>query len=302
MTESKTKITLKGQVAVVTGAGNGMGRCHALLLARHGAHVIVNDYGVRMSGSDPDPTVAQRVVDEIRLAGGEATASAESVQSRESAAAIVDCAVSTYGRIDILVNNAGILINEPFDDLSEETWQRVLDVNLTGSMWMTKAAWPHMKRNAYGRVIFVGSTGGLVGGPGLSAYGTSKGGLFGLMRCLMQEVGDADIKLNMVLPGANTRMAAGASKETLERGNPALVSPMVAYLASRECKELGETYVAGSGFFGRVQVLHGAGVRFGWNAPISPEELASRWQEINDMGAPRSYHDVLQHGAEWFFP
>jgi len=264
--------------------------------------VIVNDYGVRMNGSDPDPSVAQKVVDEIRRVGGEATASAASVQTQESAAAIVECAVSTYGRIDILVNNAGILVNEPFDDLSAETWRRVLDVNLTGSMWMTKAAWPHMQRNAYGRVIFVCSTGGLVGGPGLSAYGTSKGGLFGLMRCLMQEVGDADIKVNMVLPGANTRMAAGASKETLERGNPALVSPMIAYLASRECQELGEAYVAGSGFFGRVQVLHGGGVRFGWQTPTSPDELASRWKEINDMSTLHSYHDVLQHGAEWFFP
>jgi NAD(P)-dependent dehydrogenase (short-subunit alcohol dehydrogenase family) len=277
-----------------------MGRTHALLLASRGARVVVNDYGGSLGGVGSDASIAEAVVAEIKQAGGEAAASCESVHSRQGGEAIIDSALSRYGRVDILVNNAGILNSEPFDTFSEDTWRRTLSVNLDGAMWVTHAAWPHMKKSGYGRVVFVTSTAGLMGTANLLAYGVSKAGIFGLMRGLMHEVGTADLKLNAILPGATTRMAGDATEEMIKRGHPALVSPIVAYLASVECKENGEAYVAGAGFFGRVQLMHGHGVRFGWDAPISPEQVAEHWDGINAMTDVRTYPSMEAHAVEWF--
>jgi NAD(P)-dependent dehydrogenase (short-subunit alcohol dehydrogenase family) len=247
-----------GRVAVITGAGGGLGREHALLLASRGASLVVNDVG----GFDP---VAGRplgdaaaVVDEIVTLGGTAVASVDSITTSQGAEAIVRTAIDSYGRVDIVVNNAGILRSCDFQAMTEQIWDEVLGVNLRGSYLVTRAAWTHMADQGYGRIVFMTSNSGLLGVPGSSAYAASKAGLWGLMRVLALEGASAGIHANAVAPIAFTRMSSqsrtvpaswreGGGDEWSARLAPSYVAPVVAWLAHENCELNGEVLSAAGG-------------------------------------------------------
>ena len=240
-------IDFQDRVAVVTGAGGGLGRSHALLLASRGAAVVVNDLGGSLHGEGSDASAADTVVAEIKAAGGEATAEHSSVSDPDGAAAIVQKAVDEYGRIDILVNNAGILRDRSFANMSIEEMQAVLDVHLRGGFYATKAAFVHMKDQAYGRIVMTSSASGIIGNFGQANYGAAKLGLVGLMNVLKLEGAKNNIKVNTIAPIARTRMTTDLLGESAVFFDPESVSPVVAYFASEACEYSGEIWSVGGG-------------------------------------------------------
>lgn len=258
-----------GQVALVTGSGRGLGREHALLLASRGCKIIVNDPGIAYDGSgNAQHQVADDVVDEIRRAGGEAIANYDSV---EHGHLIVDAAMEAFGRIDIVINNAGIITPETWSELTLESWQKTIDVNLTGVFSIMKAAWPTLVEQRYGRCIVTASP--AIYGAGVAAYAASKAGVIGLANSLQFEARKLklDIKCNVIVPQANTRMvqdlnsnisasrvAKGKSElksappEILNRMGPEKVSAMVAWLAHSQCQSEAKVFEAGAGYFAQI--------------------------------------------------
>ncbi len=232
---------LDGKVAVVTGAGRGLGRGMALHLAREGARVVVNDLGGSVHGEGKDGSVAEQVVDEIRADGGEAAANADTVASWEGGQRIVQTAFDLYGRLDILINNAGILRDQPFWRMTEEEWDAVLDVHLMGSFHCTRAAVPFMQQQKWGRVLFITSTAGFIGTIGQCNYGAAKMGVLGLSRSLAVEMQEYNITSNCIAPFAWTRIPASIPavtdeiKESVDRlfkdMEPEDVSPLAVFLA-----------------------------------------------------------------------
>lgn len=304
MSSTSDHFDLRGKVAVVTGAGGGLGRSHALVLAARGARVIVNDYGAALDGTGSSVRAADAVVEEIRGQGGDAIASHHGVHESASASAIVDLAMDRYGAIDILVCNAGIWSSQPFEQLSDDLWHRTIAVHLSGTMFVTRAAWPHMMRNGHGRVIFTSSAGGLYGKAGLSAYGAAKAGIYGLMRCLALEVEGADICVNTILPGAATRMISPGTA-ALWASDPMIADPrhpssLVAYLASAACRTNGHAYSVGGGFIARDEMMEARGVRLPHEVPASPEQIAEQWESIDGLSDPRRFDSALSNGANMF--
>lgn len=293
-----------GQVAVVTGAGNGLGRSYALFLASRGASVVVNDYGPDVSGIGHSAAPAKAVVDEIVGLGGAAVASHHGVHLRDDAEAIIATAIEAFGRIDILICNAGIWSMQPFAETDDAIWDRTIGVHLNGTMFTARAAWPHMQAQGYGRLVFTASSGGLYGKGGLTAYGAAKGAIYGLMRCLAPEAEGADIRVNTVLPGAATRMVSARTATLWEArpglGDPAHVTPIVAYLANRACAVTGAAYSAGGGYFARDAVMQGPGIRLPIDAPITIEAIASHWDAISNLSPPTTFDDVMAYGARMF--
>lgn len=295
-----------GQVAVVTGAGNGLGRSHALYLAAQGACVVVNDYGPDVGGLGRSSAPADAVVAEIRERGGVAVASHDGVHHREGGEAIIRTAIDSFGRIDILICNAGIWSMQPFAETDDAIWDRTIGVHLNGTMYASRAAWPHMLAAGYGRLVFTASSGGLYGKGGLTAYGAAKGAIYGLMRCLALEAEDRDIRVNTVLPGAATRMVSAKTAALWESrpglGDPAHVTPLAAYLASRSCAVTSRAYSAGGGYFARDEVMQGAGVRLPIDAPITVDQIMRHWDAIDDLSGAATYPDVMAYGARMFGP
>jgi NAD(P)-dependent dehydrogenase (short-subunit alcohol dehydrogenase family) len=263
------------KVVVITGAGRGLGRSHAVEFARRGARVVVNDLGGAVDGTGSG-TTAQTVVDEIIELGGEACANTDSVTTKEGAAAIIDTAVQNYGRVDILVNNAGILRGKTFANISIENFRAVLDVHLMGSVLVTKEAWPVMRENNWGRVVFTSSGSGMFGHFGQSNYASAKMGLIGLMNVLALEGASKGIKVNTLAPGAITRMTEGL-KDTNRRGRPEQVSPAVLYLCSEEAPQ-GVILQAADGRFSLIRLDVGEGVDLG--PDVSFEDLLSVRHEL----------------------
>lgn len=275
---------VEGRVAVITGAGGGLGRQHALLLAARGAKVVVNDLGSDRHGQGFGSDMADAVVAEIRAAGGQAVASYDDVATPEGGAGVVQTAVDSFGRIDIVVNNAGILRDVTFHKMTDEQWDAVLKVHLYGTYHVTHAAWPRLREQRYGRVIVTTSTSGLFGNFGQTNYGTAKLGVVGMINTLALEGAKYAVTANAVAPIAATRMTEDVfDSEMLARYDPAYVSPLVAHLASEECTDSGQIVLAGGGLYARVAFFQGAGVTF--DEVPSPEALADRWAEITDMGA-----------------
>lgn len=297
-------VRFDGQVAVVTGAGNGLGRSHALYLAARGASVVVNDYGPNVAGLGQSTGPADAVVAEIREQGGTAVANHDGVHLRDGAEAIIASAIDAFGGIDILICNAGIWSMQPFEETDDAIWDRTLGVHLNGTMYTTRAAWPHMRAKGYGRVVFTASSGGLYGKGGLTAYGAAKGAIYGLMRCLALEGEEIGVRINTVLPGANTRMVSAKTASLWEArpglGDPGHVTPLVAYLASRACPVNNAAFSAGGGYFARDAVMQGAGVRLPIDTPISAEQIAANWAAICDLSQPVTYSDVMEYGARMF--
>jgi 3-hydroxy-3-methylglutaryl CoA synthase/NAD(P)-dependent dehydrogenase (short-subunit alcohol dehydrogenase family)/putative sterol carrier protein len=280
------RLNFEGRVAVVTGAGAGLGRVYALELARRGAKVVVNDLGGARDGAGAgSSSAADRVVAEIRAAGGEAVASYASVATAEGGAAIVAAAREAYGRVDILINNAGILRDKSFAKMEPENWQAVMDVHLNGAYHVTRPAMAAMRENGFGRIVMTTSAAGLYGNFGQTNYSAAKMALVGMMNALKLEGQKYDIKLNTVAPIAASRLTEDVMPpELLERSRPELVAPLVLALCSAECPVSGGVFNAGLGCFNRAAVVTGPAVRIGapGRAP-TPEDVHAAWKRVDAL-------------------
>ena len=260
-------MSVEGKVAIITGAGGGLGKEHALLLAEHGARIVVNDLGGAVDGTGHSDA-ADSVVEEIRAAGGEAVANKASVSDREGARSIVETAVREYGTVDIVVNNAGILRDKSFKKMSLDEWDLVINVHLNGSAYVTWHAWPIMYEKNFGRVIFTSSVSGILGSFGQSNYGAAKMGMVGLMNNLSREGASHNIHVNCLSPGAATRMTASVPGSDIDADNPEdsnhakLVSPAVLYMASDDAPN-GRIIQAAGGRFASDMVYANRGVDLG---------------------------------------
>jgi NAD(P)-dependent dehydrogenase (short-subunit alcohol dehydrogenase family) len=275
-------IRFDGKVAIVTGAGGGLGRQHALELARRGAKVVVNDLGGAVDGSGGSSEAAQKVVAEIKAAGGEAIANGSSVSDRAGAQRIVDDAVKAFGTVDVLINNAGILRDKSFKNMPLDDFELVVKVHLLGSVYCTKAAWPIMYEKGYGRIVMTTSSTGLYGNFGQSNYGAAKLALVGLMNTLKLEGERKNICVNTIAPIAGTRMTQdlGMPQAVFDALKPELVTPAVLFLCSDQAPT-GTIIEAGAGYFAKVQIVEAKGVHLGAKATV--EDVAGAFEQIADM-------------------
>lgn len=294
-------IDFKGRVAIVTGSGSGLGRAHALLLAERGARVVVNDPGGAVDGTGGSAKAADQVVAEIKAKGGEAVASYDSVAEPDSAARIVKAAIDAWGRLDILVNNAGILRDKSFGKVELADFDLVVKVHMSGSVYVTKAAWPHMQSQNYGRIVMTTSASGLYGNFGQSNYGAAKMGVVGLMNTLKQEGAKNGILVNTVAPVAATRMTEPLfPPAVLPHLKPEYISQAVAYLCSEACTQSGDIISAGAGYYAKVQVVEAEGVFFGAGAKVTVDDIAARYAEITDMAKAKPWGAAMEETAKIF--
>jgi NAD(P)-dependent dehydrogenase (short-subunit alcohol dehydrogenase family) len=235
-----------GRVAIVTGAGNGLGRAHARLLAARGAQVVVNDLGGAVDGAGASSGPAAAVAREIEDAGGVALANTDTVATPDGGRALVDAAVEAFGGVDIVVNNAGILRDRAFHNLTPDELDPVLDVHLRGSFFVTVPAWRVMRERGYGRVVFTSSASGILGNFGQANYGAAKMGVVGMTRVLAVEGARHGIRVNAIAPMARTRMTDGLLGDMHDRLDPELVSPVAAWLAHERCSVTGDVFTDGS--------------------------------------------------------
>jgi NAD(P)-dependent dehydrogenase (short-subunit alcohol dehydrogenase family) len=304
-----SKISFDGRVAIVTGAGGGLGRAYALDLAQRGAAVVVNDLGSSFDGQGGSSRMADAVVAEIRAAGGRAVASYDSVATAAGGDAIVASAVKAFGRIDVVINNAGILRNSPFESLPDSTIDAMLDVHLKGAFYVTRPAFKLMKQQRYGRILFASSAAGMFGNDEQAAYGAAKGGVVGLMNVLSQEGRAFNINCNALLPTAESRMAAAmphsqmddvvklfteASQYIGKTTTVPFVTPIVTYLVSEQCQSTHGIYSASLGRYARVFVAASSGWIGPREAPPSAEDIAANFAEIcnqKNIVVPESLFD-----------
>jgi NAD(P)-dependent dehydrogenase (short-subunit alcohol dehydrogenase family) len=280
-----------GRVAIVTGAGRGIGRAYALLLAARGAQVVVNDLGGSIGGEGADDAPASSVTSEIVAAGGVAIADSNDVATTEGAERLVASARDAFGRLDIVINNAGIVRWAGMPDVDAENLARHWSVHVGGSFNTTRAAWPHLVAHHYGRIVMTTST-GLFGLPNNTSYATAKGAVIGLARSLATAGAKDGIAVNCIAPAAMTRMA-GAGDATPDM-SPDLVAPMVAFLSHEACPVTGEIYSAGFGRFARLFIGSTPGyVHRGWEPTV--EDVARNWAEIND----ETDYDVPEDLPDW---
>jgi NAD(P)-dependent dehydrogenase (short-subunit alcohol dehydrogenase family) len=278
------KINFEGQVAIVTGAGGGLGKQHALELARRGAKVVVNDLGGSVDGSGGSASAAEQVAQEIRDNGGTAMSNDASVTDFEAVQAMVNETVAKWGRIDILVNNAGILRDKTFSKLELENWHAVIDVHLTGSLNATKCVWPIMVEQKYGRIIMTTSTSGLFGNFGQANYGAAKLGLVGFMNTLRFEGAKYNVFTNAIAPIAATRMTVELPgfEDSAEKLAPELVTPAVVYLCSEKAPN-GRIIQAAGGRYYSADVRENVGVDLGLGASV--EDIEENIEIILDMSS-----------------
>ena len=273
----------EGRVAIVTGAGRGIGRAYALLLAERGARVVVNDLGSSMQGVGADDSVASTVAAEIEAAGGTAMADEHDVASADGAQALVDATVETFGRVDVLINNAGIIKWAGLPEADLDNLERHIAVHVLGSFNTTRAAWPHMVEQGYGRIVMTTSS-GIFGLPQNLSYATAKAAVIGLTRSIATTSTAHGIKVNLIAPAAFTRMA-GQAADADEAGGaatpmaPDLVAPMAAFLAHEACPVNGEMYEAGAGRFSRIFIASTPGYV---TTDATIEDVARHWAAIND--------------------
>lgn len=268
-----------GRVAVITGAGRGLGRSYALLLASRGCKVVVNDNGSASRGDEIVANPADQVVAEIIAAGGEAVSCAESVATPEGAAAIIQSAIDAWGRIDILIHNAGNVRYGTIAELSIEDFNAVTDVHFKGGFYLAKATMPHMIAAKFGRVVLTSSCSGFYGSKTTVNYGMSKAGLMGLNNVIALEGGEHGIRSNTIVPAAVTRMADGLDTSSYPPLEPELVAPMVAWLVHESCAVSGEHFVAGGGRMGRAWTVESKGL---WQAEWSVEDIAANIDTIRN--------------------
>lgn len=294
-----TNIRFDDQVVIVTGAGGGLGRAYALDIARRGGAVVVNDLGGTVEGDSRSTAMADRVVDEITAAGGRAIANYDSVAEAEGAQNIVDAALQAFGRVDALVNNAGTMRIASLEDSSDEDLESLISVHLAGSYQVSKAVWPHMKRQGYGRLVFTASSAGLFGHEGQGCYGAAKAGVFGLMNGFALEGESHGILCNAIMPNAYSRMTDKAQEhidpQMLQRASallsevqnamqPEFTAGLVSFLLSRHCTSTHGMYSSCAGRIARAFV----GVTAGWQGsrevPATAEDVAGNFDEICSPG------------------
>jgi len=276
---NSSNIDFKGRVAIVTGAGGGLGRQHALALAARGAKVVVNDLGGTRDGSGGSVSAAQAVVDEIKAAGGEAIANGASVTDFEAVQAMVQQAVDAWGRVDILVNNAGILRDASFKNMVPDQLNPVLDVHLRGAFYVTQPAWSIMRDQGYGRIVNTASGAGVFGNFGQTNYGAAKMGLVGFTRVLAVEGAKNNIKANAIAPVAKTRMTEELLGPVADKLGPEFVTPVVTYLVHESCPVSGEVYSVGGGRVARVFI----GVTPGFvDHDLTAESVRDHFDQIRD--------------------
>lgn len=289
-------IRFDNRVAIVTGAGNGLGRSHALLLASRGAQVVVNDPGGARDGKGGDHAAADRVVAEIVAGGGKAVANYDSVADRAGAANIVKTAVDAFGTVDILVNNAGILRDKSFHNMTLDDFEFVLQVHLLGSAYVSHAAFPIMRTKSFGRIVMTSSNSGIYGNFGQTNYAAAKLAVVGLMNALRLEGQKYNVFVNAIAPIAGTRMTEDLlPPEVVKRLDPDLVAPMVAYMCSEECQHNGAIFTAGAGYYSTIEYREGAGVRL----PGSPtvDDIAANIDRIADMSSVTRYRTSSEEVA-----
>jgi NAD(P)-dependent dehydrogenase (short-subunit alcohol dehydrogenase family) len=278
-------MSFDGKVAIITGAGGGLGKEHALLLADLGVKIVVNDLGGSVDGSGKSDA-ADLVVEEIRAAGGEAVANKDSVSDREGAKRIVETAIKEYGTVDILINNAGILRDKSFKKMTLDEWDLVINVHLNGSAYVTWHAWPIMYEKNYGRIMFTSSVSGILGSFGQANYGAAKMGMVGLMNNLSREGASHNIHVNCLSPGAATRMTASVPGSEIdadapdEKSHPKLVSPAVLYMVSEDAPN-GRIIQAAGGRFASDMMFSNKGVEL--DLDVTWEDVAENSDTILDV-------------------
>jgi 3-hydroxyacyl-CoA dehydrogenase/3a,7a,12a-trihydroxy-5b-cholest-24-enoyl-CoA hydratase len=278
------------RVVIVTGAGNGLGRSHALEYGRRGAKVVVNDLGGSTAGSGASGSVAQAVVDEIKAAGGEAVANTDSVENGEK---IVQTALDTYGRVDVVVNNAGILRDASFAKMTDEDWDLVYRVHLLGSYRVSKAAWAHMRSAAYGRIIMTSSVAGIYGNFGQANYSAAKLGLFGLAQTLAIEGASRNILVNAIAPTAGSRLTATVlPQDVIDALKPEYVTPTVVLLTHESSTETGKLFEVGGGWVSQTRWEQTQGHFF--QDDFTAEELAANWSAVTSFEDSRHATAVIE--------
>ena len=295
---TSTNLRFDEQVAVITGAGGGLGKQYALLLASRGARIVVNDTGGSVTGDGSNTKAADAAAAEIRALGGEAVADSHSVTSPEGGEAIIDTALRAWGRVDILINNAGIVGDAPFEEMTADRFEPLLDVHLRGAFHVTRPAWKLMRDKGYGRILNTCSAAGILGSPGMTNYGSAKTGLIGLTRVLAAEAASENIKINAIAPIAYTRMLThsleGAGQQDdpaaqavlddlvsqyLQKLDPVLVAPVAAFLTHRDCPVSGEIYTVGAGHVSRFFIGRTRGF---YSPTLSIEEVRDQLDTIRD--------------------
>lgn len=298
-----TDIRFDGRVAIVTGAGNGLGRCYALELARRGAKVVVNDLGGNPSGVGASATAAEQVVQEIRDAGGEAIANADSVATRSGGNAIVQAALDTWGKIDILISNAGFLRNNRFEDLTDAEIDPILDVHLKAAFYVGQPAYRAMRAAGYGRMLFTGSASAMFGHAWQANYAAGKGAMLGLSNVIAHEGSAYGIQSNVILPTANSRLEEAMTQGFMEipsfakvlettdfsfaegRMTPDFNVPLALYLVSEASTATHGVYSSNSGRYARVRILAAEGwVAPKGSVPPSVEDIAAHFDQIGELG------------------
>ena len=293
-----SSVTFNDRVAIVTGAGGGLGRSHALALAARGVKVVVNDLGGAVDGTGGSATAAQKVVDEIEAAGGEAMASGASVTDEAGVAQMVEDAIARFGHVDILVNNAGILRDKSFSKMTIADFRAVVEVHLLGSAICTKAVWDHMKERQYGRIVMTTSSSGMYGNFGQTNYGAAKAGLSGFMRTLVLEGAKYNIRVNTLSPTARSRMTEGLMPEAiLEQLRVEPVSQGLVYLACDEAPNR-TILCAGAGGYSLTKVFETQGVNF-TEENQTAEMVAAHWDAISDEAGMEEFTNGGQQGAKF---
>lgn len=284
-----TELRFDGRVAVITGGGRGLGREYALLLASRGAKVLVNDNGSALDGSGGDAGPAQDLVREIEAMGGEAVACTESVTTPDGGRAIIEAALDSFGKVDILIHSAGNSRFCPLEDLTHEEFRSVVDIHLLGGFNVVQPLFPRMRKQGYGRVVLTGSIGGIYTMPTVAPYAVSKSGLIGLNQAIAIEGADRDIKSNIILPGASTRMVEGIDTSGFPPMGPEMVAPVVGWLSHESCSVSGEMLVSAAGRVARAFIAETEGV---YLPDWTMEKVAGNIDAIRDPARQVVFHPV----------
>jgi len=293
------EVRFDGKVAIVTGAGGGLGRSHALTLASKGAKVVVNDLGGTMDGSGSGSAMADKVVDEIKASGGEAVANYDGVDTVEGGKNIVKTAIDAFGKVDILINNAGILRDKTFAKMDEQNWDMVVGVHMKGAYCVTYAAWPYMRENAYGRIVLTASGAGLFGNFGQANYGAAKSAMLGFMNVLKLEGAKYNIKTNTIAPIATSRMTESLMPpEIHDKLKPEFVTPLVAYLCSEDCEETGGIYSVGGGHFARIALMECPGYTQPVDKEITVDDIKNNFASINSIENMKYYASLSDENVD----